>query len=285
MFKVFYEIDELFNEMIKINNNNPSWANNKKNCSIPISNKYFLTIFDDVNTDIQNFFEYINDNTRTIDYPFKKENNIDYSFMIEQEQFYNIDLTNSTLNEISSNLDSFYQIINESNGDIIFVLDINCLIDNFIISKEKLIPNHLIDFIMCKIKNKVSSVYILDLKTNIKNHQNMLYLQLESCLKNFLNTKYNLEKKIFVYKDVEESAFENIYWNLLYPEIPISESIQKINSPIGNKIFDIVMINKKKCFICEINLIESINKNLLNLNNEPGIIIDPTDRLNISISI
>jgi len=283
MFKVFNETDELFNEMVKINNNNPNWITNKKNCQIPISNKYFLTIFNNDNLDIESFFQFINDNTRSLNYPFKKKNNIDYSFMIEQEQFYNIDLSNSTLNDISSGLKSFYQIVAESDGEIIAVLDLKYLIDNFIVSKENSLPNHLIEFIIWKLKNKVSGIFVLDLENNIKNHQNMLYIQLESCLKDYSNTKYNLEKSLLVYKDILESSYENVYWNLLYPEIKISEYIEKIKSPNDDTYFDIVMINKKKCFLCEINLSNNINQNLFDLNNESSIIIDPTDKLNIFI--
>lgn len=279
MFRVFNKIDNLFNNIIITNNEDP--INPTKTIeSVPISNKYFLTILDNKKDEIQSFFDYINDNTRTIEYPFKKNKNIDYSFMVEQEQFYQIDLENSNLKEISDNLDDFFQIVKESNGEIVFVLDLNYLIENFVKSKN-VAPNHLIDFILWKLKNKVTYILILDINMIVKNYNNLLFAQLETCFINWDLTKYDLNKNILVYKDIEEEVYQNTYWNLLYPEIKITEHIQKIKSPYGESEFNIVKINNKECFLSKINIADIVEKNLLNLHNEPGIIIQPTDRINI----
>lgn len=281
MFKVFNKIDNLFNNIIKINTDNPLWANNRKKDSIPISNKYFLTIFDDNNTDIKNFFEYINDSTRTLTYPFEIKKNIDYSLMVEQEQFYKIDLENSNLKEISNDLDKFFKITNDSHGEIVFIVDINYLINNFINSK-KVFSNHFVDFILWKLKNKISHIYVLDLNSSIKNYKNMLFIQLESCFINFDKSKYNLERNFLVYKNTNDDLLENIYWNLFYPEMKITEHIQKIKSPFDESFFNIVIINNNECFLSKINLVNIIDNNLLDINNnEPKIVIDPTDRINI----
>ena len=113
MFRVFNNIDNIFNNIVIINNEDPIYPT-KTNEAIPISNKYFLTIFNYKNDDIKSFFDYINDNTRILEYPFKKNKNINYSFMVECEQFYQIDLENSNLKEISNNLDNFFQIVNST---------------------------------------------------------------------------------------------------------------------------------------------------------------------------
>lgn len=279
MFRVFNKIDNLFNNIIITNNEDPIYPT-KTNESIPISNKYFLTILNNKNTDIKNFFDYINDNTRTLEYPFKKNKNINYSFMVEWEQFYQIDLDNSNLNEISVNLNDFFQIVKESEGEIVLVLDINYLIDIYVNSKN-IYSNHLIDFILWKLKNKLTYILVLDSNITIKKYNNMLFAQLETCFVNHDLSKYNLDHNLLVYKDVNEDIYKNVYWNLLYPEIKITEQIQKIKSPYGDSEFDIVKINNKECFLTKINLSDVINKNLLNLNNDPGIIIEPTDRINI----
>lgn len=279
MFRVFNKIDNLFNNIIITNNEDPIYQN-KTNEKIPISNKYFLTIFNDEKDDIKSFFDYINDNTRTLKYPFKKNKNIDYSFMVEQEQFYQIDLEKSNLNEISNNLDTFFQIVEESDGEIVFVLDLNYLIDNFVKSKN-VAPNHLVDFILWKLKNKVTYILVLDSNMIVKKYNNLLFAQLETCFKNYDLTKYNLDKNILVYKNVDDEVYKNIYWNLLYPETKITEHIQKIKSPYEQSEFNIVKINNKECFLSKINLLNIIEKNLLNLHNDPGIIIEPIDRINI----
>lgn len=279
MFRVFNNIDNLFNNIIITNSEDPIYPNQTIE-SIPISNKYFLTILDNNKDEIKTFFDYINDNTRTIEYPFNKNKNIDYSFMVEQEQFYQIDLENSNLKEISDNLDNFFQIIKESDGEIVFVLDLNYLFENFVKSKNTY-PNHLIDFILWKLKNKVTYILLLDSNMLVKKYNNLLFAQLETCFINWNLAKYDLNKNILVYKNVEEEVYENIYWNLLYPEMKIIEHIQKIKSPFGESEFDLVKINEKECFLSKINLLDIIEKNLLNLHNDPGIIIEPIDRINI----
>jgi hypothetical protein len=279
MFRVFNKTENLFTNIIITNNEVPIYLT-KNIKSIPISNKYFLTLLDNKKDDIKSFFDYINDDTRSIEYPFKKNKNIDYSFMVEIEQFYQIDLENSNLKEISNNLDIFFQICKESDGEIVFVLDINYLIENFVKSKN-VCPNHLIDFILWKLKNKVTYILVLDTNTIVKKYNNLLFAQLETCFQNYDLKKYNFEKNILVYKDIQEEVYENIYWKLLYPEIKINEHIKKIKSPYGESEFNIVKINNKECFLSKINLSDIIEKNLLNLHNDPGIIIEPVDRINI----
>lgn len=279
MFRVFNKIDNLFNNIIITNNENPIYQT-KTNESVPISNKYFLTIFDNNDSEIKTFFNYIDDETRSIEYPFEKNKNIDYSFMVEKEQFYQIDLDNSNLKEISHNLDVFFKIVEESDGEIVFVVDINLLIDNFVKSKN-FTPNHLIDFILWKLKNKLTYILVLNSNDTIKKYNNLLFLQLETCFANYDLNKYNLDKNILVYKDIQTEVYENIYWNLLYPEMSITEYIKKIKSPYGDNEFDIVKINNKECFLSKISLLDIVEKNLLNLHNEPGVIIEPTDRINI----
>ena len=89
--------------------------------------------------------------------------------MIEYEQFYQIDLENSNLKEISDNLDNFFQIVKESEGEIFFAIDINYLIDNFINSK-KMYPNHLVDFILWKLKKSYISTQIIKFRSHFCEH-------------------------------------------------------------------------------------------------------------------
>ena len=41
-----------------------------------MSNKYYLTLIDNSNLDVINFFSYINDETRIVNFPFEKKNYI-----------------------------------------------------------------------------------------------------------------------------------------------------------------------------------------------------------------
>lgn len=279
MMNIFYTIDDIINNAIKINGENPIWMNNKRKDSIPISNKYYITLFDQsINKEINEFFNYLSDDTRTLNYPFKKENDIDYTFMIEPEQMYNIDILQSTLLEISNNLDDFFEIVKISTGDVIFILDINCIIDFLVITKNKSQPNHLIDVILWKLnENKITNILLLDSNNIIKNKSNMFYVQLERCLKNYDLTKYNLDKKITVYRNFNDTVIENIYWNIFYSEEKV-EYCDKIKSPIDETYFNIIKIKDKKYLTYELSLSDCINKNLVNLEKDPGIIIEPLDR-------
>lgn len=327
MLKIFDQTDKFFNQMLLINTMEPSWGKsnivcsystnqsfeiNKEN-SIPVSNKYFLVLLDNDNSDWKNFFEYIGDDTRTISYPFSKEENIDYSFMVEPEQLYCIDIKTDNIGSISENLETFFDIVSESNGEVIFMFDINLLINNYTEAKIKSQPNHLIEFLLWRLKNKLDFVMVLDTSDNIKNNKNMLYAQFELCVKktNANKTECNFNKNILVYKNIDANPDIDPYWNLFYPEMKITKYIGKIPIPFENKpnelselselnelnnlseydelehysnpsnYFQIVIIGGKECFAHKVDLAKSIEHNLMNTNIKFPIIINPVDRLNI----
>jgi hypothetical protein len=191
----------------------------------------------------------------------------------------------SSLKEISYCLGEFLKVVSESNGEIFFIVDIKFLVDFEIMTRQNSQPNHLIEMILWFLKNKTDGIILLDTNDLVKDNSNMLYIQLEYCLKkSFGSNKYDLDKNILVYRDTDDSVVESVYWNVLFPEIKISKFIEKIKSPYDDTNFDIVQINNKNCFLYKIKLSDCIGKNLLNLENEPGIIIEPIDRLNIFVS-
>lgn len=282
MVEIFNSVEKLSNSLVNINSSWVKEVSNSKLNKFPISCCYFLTLLDISNDDeIANLFAYINDETRTIEYPFVKDEEINYSLMLEPEQFYNINL-NSNIKNISTNIDEFLNIVNESDGKIIFVLDISYLVNFMIELKNKSIPNHLIDMILYKLKNstKISNIYILDKQSMISNTSNLLYTQLKMCINNATNTNYKLdERKIVVFKDTEESLIENVYWNVLEPGIIINEYIGKIKSLYDDTYYNLMKIGEKTYFVKQIDIYDCVDKNLYILNDNPGIILDPVDRL------
>jgi len=279
MVSVFNNTTDLINSMIQVNSSLIKITNEvlKK---LPISCKYFLTIFDMENdNEIVNFFSYMNDDTRTIKYPFTSNNKIDYSMMLEFEQFYNIDLNkNQTIKEIGKNIDEFINIVNESNGKIVLSIDIEYLMNFIVKMNTESKPNHLVDMILYKLSN-ISEIFILDRSNIVPNHSNLFYLQLKKCMG---TVKDNLEQtNIVVYKSVDESVETNVYWNVLEPGV-IEEWIGKIKSPYdSDSYFNLVKINGKEYFVKKISIQECLKKNLFELDKNPGIIIEPIDRLNI----
>lgn len=291
MFIIVKNYEELFNTIIKINSENPIMIdfnceyNTKSNINgkIPISNKYFLSVLSNEIEEVNKFFSYITDDTRS-EYPFNKESGIDYSISIDMEQILNMDILNSSIKEISYNVEEFLKISNESNGNIFFIIDIKFIVEFELMTRQKSQPNHLIEMMLWKLKNKIDGIILIDPNNFIGNNSNMLYLQLESCLKNHNYSKSDkLDNYILVYRDINDSVIETVYWDILFPEIKISKFIEKIKSPYDNTHFDIVQINNKDCFLYKIKLLNCIDKNLLNLENDPGIIIQPIDRLKILI--
>lgn len=286
--EIYNDYDDLVNNLIKINNNNPILASNSNYSLIPVSNKYYISILNLLDENVKNLNNYLNDNTRTLEYPFTKINNIDYSLMLEKEQFYQIDITNESIHNISEELNIFFTITQESSSDIILVLDIDYMIDNMVNSKNQNQPNHLFDFLLWKFKKfGLDNILILDLKNQIINKTNMLYIQLESCLKIYDKTKYDLNKNIVVYKKINDNDndndFDSVYWNLVYPDIEITDFYEKIQSPLDNTDFNIMKIQNKKCYVYNFNLNDHFDKNLMELNIDPGIIIEPIDRINIYV--
>lgn len=292
MVTIFNNTTDLINSLVKINS---SWIkiSNEKLKKLPISCKYFLTLIDLKNDiEINNFFTYITDETRTINYPFVKNNQIDYSLMLEIEQFYNIEINNNqTIKDISNNINKFINIVNESNGKIVFVLDIEFLLNFMIQMKNESKPNHLIDMIIHKLTNQpnLSEIFILDRHNIITNHKNLFYLQLEKCLNKNIDNIDNIEKKsIVVYKNINDSIVNNVYWNILDPSVKISEHIGKIKSPYDNNdnnddintYFNLMKINGEIFFVKKILINDCVEKNLFDLDYNPGIIIEPIDRLN-----
>lgn len=284
MVEIFNSVEKLSNSLVNINS---SWMKekeviNSKLNKFYISCRYFLTLLDISNdSEIANLFAYINDETRTIEYPFIKDEEINYSLMLEQEQFHNINL-NSNIKNISTDIDEFLNIVNESNGKIIFVLDISYLLNFMIELKKKSIPNHLIDLILYKLRNstKILKIYILDKQSMISNTSNLLYTQLKMCIRDTTNTNHKLdERKIVVFKDTDELLMVNVYWNVLEPAVKMNEYIGKVKSPYDDTYFNLMKISEKTYFVKQINISECVDKNLYTLNDEPGIILDPVDRL------
>ena len=83
MVKIFSNLEDMFNEMVKINSSWIKISEYKMN-KLPISCKYFLTILDsDNDLDTIKMFSYIKDETREIEYPFEKKNDIYEFFLFE----------------------------------------------------------------------------------------------------------------------------------------------------------------------------------------------------------
>ena len=278
MFKIFNDHNLFFNEIINHNSKDTLMTNN----NIPISNKYFITITN--NDEYFNlFYNYIFDDSRSIEYPFIKNENIDYHLSFEKEQFYNIDIYNSNILELDNQLTEFINIINESNADVTFLIDINYFINFLNIIMQKKIPNHLMDFILYKLNNNINNIFIID-QAKLISENNMFCFQLKLCLKNYTIENFNLNNKIKVFRKTIDSVVESVYWNYLHCNYNIDSICKKIRSPIDEFDFiTITNIENQESFIIEIQINDCIYKNLFETKNSFGIKIEPLDRFLIEI--
>lgn len=284
MVLIFNKIDDLINSLVKINSHHVKNIYHTKFKNFPISNCYYLTLLNDFDdNEIIEFFNYINDDTRSLKYPYVKDEDIDYSLMLENEQFYNLTLFGQNkIKNISNNIDDFIEIVSESDGKILLVLDISYLINYMVKLKNQSIPDFLIDLITFKILNlpNIIDIYILDREFIVKNNSNILYKQFEMCINKNLNIS-KIDNNIIVYRDVESSPNENLYWNILDDNINIPVHHGKIKSPYDDSYFNIMQIDNNLCYVKKINILEFIDKNLFTKDKNPGIIIHPLDRLNL----
>lgn len=284
---IFASSTDLFNQIIYTNSQNIIYAN-ISGISVPLSNKYYMTLYDiESNNDFKKFFDFIKDDSRTIDFPFEKNNdNLTNHYYPEIEQFMHLDLNEHPI-KFSNKIEKLKNCVEESNADTILIIEIEYLI-NFLLmmSNATDIQNNIYEMLIFQLNQiKPSNIYIVDSK-KIVNCNNLLYVQLELCMKNYncdlIKTFYNLDKNIDIIKNISDVQ-TNIYWILLNTDN--YEKIDEILSPINNNTIDVIKIDTQHYFKYTLSLFEIIDKNLYQMNhqNDNGFLIEPFDRIRIVI--
>lgn len=269
---IFTSKIELFNYLYKLNNENLIIMSEY---NIPISNKYYLTFINGFDEEFKLFFNYIFDKTRTIEMPFSLDESIDTNLEWEQEQFLNINLEESSVNDIDTLIYQFKNIVNESNGQIIVMLDLQYIFD----LTEKMQSNgnqtYLIDCILFELK-KISISKLLIFNNSNKN--NLLFEQFRYILEpGYLNNDF-VSNKITVIKNIDEPT-ENLYWTILSDSSKL-EIINEINSPSNKYIFYLGKIEHYEYFVSDITIRDVINSNIFELESKLGFVINPIQKYN-----
>lgn len=288
-FTVYNDYNALFNKLYDINAIDTHII---QEYNVPVSTKYFITIMNPQDVIFNSFNDFINDDERKIASPFNF-NSLDkvaYALEFEKEQFFQIDVKNSNIIKLNLEFEQLNNIIEECNhlygrGSLIFVLDIDFLINLIIESNKNNIPTHIVDFLIFKFSQllKLESILILDI--NNKYHpNNLLYEELKySCL---INTNKYINKfpyNIIIFKSVDDLP-EYVYWNLLSDINLIDSKICVIKSPIRNiKYVELVLMNNKQYFKTCVNIYDILNTNVFTLVDKPGIVLDVIDKINLII--
>lgn len=236
--------EALFIDIIKYNEHSDNLVT-IPTLNIPISNTYYISLYDDTNKEINKYLHYmINNDTN----PFSNfECNLDF----EEEQLYKIKLSESSIQEIDKNINELSIIISESKGKLTFILDINYLMEFIKKCEKNNTETHIYDFILYKLKNKINNLLILD-KNSILTRDfkhSIIYDELKVyLLKNYEHDELNIKHDIQIYKPDEK-----MYWKIINKSdiIKIQEKtnhdIEYININDINAI-QLTMELKKICF-------------------------------------
>lgn len=276
---IINDYNQLFNLLYEINSKNLIYTNRY---NIPISNKYWITLIDKDNGQFGDFFKYIFDDKREIEPNFTPLTNTDMNLKWDKEQFYFIELYKSNISILENELDEVNEIINDSNASSILLIDINYLINFLIDCKEKQIPVQIYDYLLFKLKKfNLDQIIIFD-EDNKYSKTNLLYKQIDCLLnktKKFIQILSEDSEEIYVYKNLDDNEL-NIYWKISNPDdLIIKKKIVETNFNSNIKFY-YGNINHVESFISKIRISEIINKNIFELENDPGIIIDPIDKIN-----
>ncbi len=281
MFNVYNNPDKLFNYLNEINNKDLLYLNEY---NIPISNKYFITLVNLQDEPFESFFSYIFDDTREVLCPFViEENNKNTTGLKwDSEQFYSIILGEKSLFQLEKDIEQVYSDVEESNANVYLLIDINYLMNFLIIGEKAKVPVHIFDFLLLKLKKfNFDSIIIYD-ENNNYDASNLLYEQIKLNFR--IINKFESEiftKEIKVYKKIDSNELD-IYWNMTnFNDIIDVKQQVKFDNQYDNQVdFSYGLVNGSESFISKIKIIDIIDKNIFELENNPGIILDPLDKIN-----
>ncbi len=271
----------LFTDIISYNEQDIIYS---KEYNLPISNKYFIFILDPNNKEIQNYYNKLFNNYDNEILKDKIKINFD------EDQVYNYNILKNNFKDFDIQFKNIYNNINESNADLCLVIDIGFIL-NFIefFEKNSDLDNHIMDFLVFKLINKLNKIFIYD-ETNNFSSNSLLYLDLLKCLKNNHNINnsnikfYTIddEKNINYINDNFVTIYKNtnkMYWNILNLNSKILYDDEYDDNDDNNQIC-LVEIDDIDSLLTTRNLCDILNGNLFNTrcNKE---VLNPLTKNNI----
>ncbi len=284
MFSIFNNSNKLFNYLYETNNKDLLYLNEY---NIPISNKYFITLVNTQYEPFESFFSYILDETREVTCPFvlDENNKTNTGLKWDLEQFYSIILGEKSLKQIENDIEQVYSDVQESNANVYLILDINYLINFLIIGEKAKVPVHILDFLLLKLRKfNFDSIIIYD-ENNNYSELNLLYEQIKTNFRIINKSQSELFlNEIQVYKKIDSNDLD-IYWNMTNPNdvIVIKQQVNKtdnLNEGTTNIDFAFGLVNGSEAFVSKVKILDIIEKNIFELETNPGIILDPLDKIN-----
>jgi hypothetical protein len=206
---IYTSIDSLYCDIIKYNEEDLIYTGEH---NLPISNKYYIFITDTNNDD---FMRYYNSLFSDIE-----ENPLqDIRVNFDEDQVFLYDLLKYNFKTTDKILCELYNNANEEGGEVCVILDIGYILNFIRLTEENSgVENHIFDYLMYKLRNKVDKLFILDEKQELRKNSLLnrdIYLLNKYCDKIIPLIYYKknecLENNyITIYKNKD-----NLYWKIL----------------------------------------------------------------------
>lgn len=274
-FNIYNIQKNMFRDIIQMNNSNLVYSNEY---NIQVSNKYYIMMLNENILETTEILNYLLNENRNINNPFNDVRNV---AGFDLDQIYKINITEENMKEISNNITNTIKCVNESNAELIFVLDINYLINLIKCFDKKNMEIHLYDFILYKLTNKVDKLYILDMENIlfINSKPTLMYYELENQL---IKKNVNIENKnlniafanifITIYK-----SYDSIYWK----NLQIDQTIKYLDdNTTDTENYNYGEIDDNECLITNTNILELFNSNIFNESKIE--VLHPLSKLTIS---
>jgi len=274
-FNIYDNIANLFVELVRYNNTNPI---HYSDYNIPMSNKYYIILFNPINKEIDDMIEYLYNDERNLENPIPNVN-IDNSIGFDRDQVYEINLHTSNIKELNFNITNILINVDESNSELCLILDINYLLDILKRIDELNEETHIYDFLLYKLAKCMDKILILDqnnmLKT-IDDQNNLVLLELQNKLLKTNNQNiWNIPIRDIVICKKEES----IYWKIpnFIDKINITDEEDK--NLLENVIY--YDIGDEEYMLTKQNLTKIYESNIFNIENDE--VLHPLSKMNIYI--
>lgn len=193
---IYTSIDKLYSFLISYNEENLVYTGEH---NLPISNKYYIFIADIHN---ENFMRYYNNLFSAVEEnPLHDKIKVNF----DEDQVFLYDILKYNYKVADKILRELYNNANEEGGEVCVILDIGYILNFIRFTEENSgVENHILDFIIYKLTNRVDKLFILDEKQELQINS-LLYRELFSISKN--NSKINP----ILYYDNKNECFENNY--------------------------------------------------------------------------
>jgi hypothetical protein len=296
---IYSDINIFFEKIININNNDIIYTTESK---IPVTNKYYIFIYNKNNKKINSFINYIidelDDNNKIHDDDIKQ---LCCTQSFDIDQIYVWDIAKTNIKEISSQVNNLIECASECfetddgvihPAEIILIVDIESLFNYIQLfvnieknNEDKVEETHIMDYIFFLFKNKINNIVILD-KYKQLHEKSLLYYNFINCLinepkvplaniqdKNLITINEEIlninSNKIIIYKKCD-----SIYWNLLDVNnkynIYIDNgdvNLQELNKLLSEENLIFAKINGINSVISNVLIHEIINTNLFSFKN------------------